>query len=56
MIGEPSPDAAFLFAILPYAYATMQIETLADVMKEKKELSISSDMTRAISAVFGEFE
>ena len=35
MIGEPSPDAAFLFAILPYAYATMQIGTLADVMKKR---------------------
>ena len=56
LLDDKSADNAFLLSILPYAYATMQIGTLAEFVKNEGELHLSSEMSRYVGNLFGEFE
>ena len=53
--AEATADDDFLFAILPLAYVTMNMDELIEVIKDsKKEITISAEIRRELQFVLGE--
>ena len=58
MLGNKNTDYDVLFALFPYAFATMQMPLLLDAIKseEKKMLSVSKDLRDTIIGMYGNNE
>lgn len=57
MLGDTNTDYDILFALLPYAHATMQMPLLHEMMKDndKKKIVISNTMLKYITDIYGDF-
>lgn len=53
MLDDDSIDYDVLYAILPYAYMTMQTEKLLDAVNNKK-LAVSKDLADELNRLFGD--
>ena len=53
MLDDDSIDYDVLYAILPYAYMTMQTEKLLDAVNNKK-LAVSKDLSDELNRLFGD--
>ena len=57
MIDDKSMDYDVLFGLLPYAYATMHMQPLMDVLlNPDSNLKITKDLLNTITGLFGEAE
>lgn len=58
LLGDPNTDYDVLFALLPYAYATMQMPLLHEMMKDngKKKIVISNTMLKYVRDIYGDFD
>lgn len=58
MLNDQNPDYDVIFALLPYAYATMQTPLILDAVQDgdKKTISISKSLSESINALYGENE
>ncbi len=58
MLNYQNPDYDIIFALLPYAYATMQTPLILDAVQDgdKKTISISKSLRESINALYGEKE
>ncbi len=58
MLNDQNPDYDVIFALLPYAYATMQTPLILDAVQDgdKKMISISKSLSESINALYGENE
>ena len=55
MLNNQNTDYDVLFALLPYAFATMQMPQLLNAIKseEKKNLSVSKELLDTIVGMYG---
>ena len=53
MLDDDSVDFDVLYAILPYAYMTMQTDKLLDVVNQKK-ITVSKDLSEELNRLFGD--
>lgn len=58
MLEDDNEDFDILFAILPYAYSTMQMPRLFKILKDddKRKINISKMMMKYITEIYGEFD
>lgn len=57
MLNETNYDHDVLYTLLPYAFATMQMPTLMNVLNEPdNSLRISSGLMNSITGLYGEYE
>ena len=58
MLNDQDHDYDVIFALLPYAYATMQTSLILDAVQdgEKRAISISKSLSELINALYGENE
>lgn len=58
MLNDQNPDYDVIFALLPYAYATMQTSLILTAIQDgdKKTISISKSLLETINAMYGENE
>ena len=58
MLNDQNPDYDVIFALLPYAYATMQTPLILNAVQDgdKKMISISKSLSESINALYGENE
>ena len=53
MLDDESTDYDVLYAILPYAYMTMQTDKLLDAVNQKK-IAVSKDLSDELNRLFGD--
>lgn len=58
MLGDSNTDYDVMFALLPYAYSTMQTQLLNEMIKDsnKKKITISNTMLKYLTEIYGEFD
>ena len=58
MLGDLNTDYDVMFALLPYAYSTMQMHLLHEMIKDsnKKKITISNTMLKYLTEIYGEFD
>lgn len=58
MLGDSNTDYDVMFALLPYAYSTMQMQLLHEMIKNsnKKKITISNTMLKYLTEIYGEFD
>ena len=58
MLNDKNPDYDVIFALLPYAYATMQTALIMDAVMEgpSKKIDISSRMLKLLNGLYGDGE
>lgn len=58
MLQDKNADYDVIFALLPYAYATMQASLILDAIQDEdnKKLSVSKDILELIEGLYGENE
>lgn len=58
MLQDNNADYDVIFALLPYAYATMQASLILDAIQDEdnKKLSVSKDILELIEGLYGENE
>lgn len=58
MLGDANTDYDVMFALLPYAYSTMQMQSLYEMIKDsnKKKITISNTMLKYLTEIYGEFD
>ena len=53
MLSDDSSDYDVLYAVMPYAYMTMQTDKLLDAVNKKK-ITVSKDLSEELNRLFGD--
>ena len=58
MLNDQNLDYDVIFALLPYAYATMQTSLILDAVQDgdNKTITVSKSLSESINALYGENE